>query len=83
DHEHEEDEHEDHDDHDHEGEGADSHADFRAQYLYDCPSTPAQEFRLAAFDNYPGIEEITVQWVVGRQQGFAELTASNPILNLE
>ena len=84
DHEHEDDhEHDDDHDHDHEGEEAHGHADFRVQYLYDCAESPAQDIRLAAFDNYSGIEEIKVQWIVGRQQGFAELTANNPTLNLE
>jgi len=84
DHDHEHDDDHDHDDdHGHEGEEAHGHADFRVQYLYDCSESPAQEIRLAAFDSYSGIEKITVQWIVGRQQGFAELTANNPTLNLE
>jgi len=69
--------------HEHEGEDAVAHADFRVQYLYDCPAEPAREFSLTAFENYGGIEEITVQWIVGRQQGRAELTPANPVLTME
>lgn len=87
-HEHDDDhEHEEHDDHEHEGghdgEGSEAHADFHVQYLYDCPSEPGREFRLTVFDNYSGIEQVTVQWIAGRQQGFAELTSTNPVLSLE
>ncbi len=86
---HDHDDHEDdhdyehEDNYDHESEKAHGHADFRVEYLYECSGSPAQEIRLAAFENYSGIEEIRVQWVVGRQQGFAELNASSPMLNLK
>lgn len=83
DHEHDEDGHEhEHDEDEHEEE-TDSHADFRVQYLYDCPAAPAREYRLTAFNHFSGIEEITVQWIAEQQQGFAELTAGNPVLTLE
>ncbi len=85
DHEHEDEhdhEHEDEHDHEHDGEAV-AHADFRVQYLYDCPAAPAREFRVTAFDLYSGIEEITVQWIAERQQGLAELTANNSVLVLE
>lgn len=86
-HEHEEHEHEEHEhgdaNHDHEGEEAVAHADFRVEYLYECTAMPAREITVSAFDNYSGIEKITVQWVTESEQGYAELTPENPILSLQ
>ena len=75
-HEHEHDEHE-HEDHEHE---TGDHADFRVQYLFDCRSAPPSNFTVTAFDRFVGIEEISVRWIVGRQQGVSNLTSSNATL---
>ena len=75
-HEHEHDEHE-HEDHEHE---TGDHADFRVQYLFDCQSAPPSNFTVTAFDRFVGIEEISVRWIVGRQQGVSNLTPSNATL---
>ena len=75
-HEHEEHEHE-HEDHEHE---TGDHADFRVQYLFDCRSAPPSNFTVTAFDRFVGIEEISVRWIVGRQQGVSNLTPSNATL---
>jgi len=75
-HEHEHDEHE-HEDHEHE---TGDHADFRVQYLFDCRSAPPSNFTVTAFDRFVGIEEISVRWIVGRQQGVSNLTPSNATL---
>lgn len=63
--------------------GLEAHHNFRVQYLYDCPAAPPRRLRITAFEHYRGIESITVQWIAGQQQGFAQLSASNPELTLE
>ena len=78
-HEHEHDEHE-HEDHEHE---TGDHADFRVQYLFDCQSAPPSNFTVTAFDRFVGIEEISVRWIVGRQQGVSNLTPSNATLSFD
>jgi len=78
-HEHEHDEHE-HEDHEHE---TGDHADFRVQYLFDCRSAPPSNFTVTAFDRFVGIEEISVRWIVGRQQGVSNLTPSNATLSFD
>ena len=78
-HEHEHDEHE-HEDHEHE---TGDHADFRVQYLFDCRSAPPSNFTVTAFDRFVGIEEISVRWIVGRQQGVFNLTPSNATLSFD
>ena len=80
-HEHEHDEHE-HEEHEHEHETGD-HADFRVQYLFDCRSAPPSNFTVTAFDRFVGIEEISVRWIVGRQQGVSNLTPSNATLSFD
>ena len=76
---HEEHEHE-HEEHEHE---ASDHADFRVQYLFDCQSAPPSDLTVTAFDRFMGIEEISVRWIVGRQQGVSNLTKNNAKLNFE
>ena len=78
-HEHEENEHA-HEDHEHE---SGDHADFRVQYLFDCRSAPPSNFTVTAFDRFVGIEEISVRWIVGRQQGVSNLTPSNATLSFD
>ena len=78
-HEHEENEHA-HEDHEHE---SGDHADFRVQYLFDCRSAPPSNFTVTAFDRFVGIEEISVRWIVGRQQGVSNLTSSNATLSFD
>ena len=78
-HEHEEHEHE-HEDHEHE---TGDHADFRVQYLFECRSAPPSNFTVTAFDRFVGIEEISVRWIVGRQQGISNLTPSNATLSFD
>ena len=78
-HEHEHDKHE-HEDHEHE---TGDHADFRVQYLFDCRSAPPSNFTVTAFDRFVGIEEISVRWIVGRQQGVSNLTPSNATLSFD
>ena len=80
-HEHEDHEHE-HEDHEHEHETGD-HADFQVQYLFDCRSAPPSNFTVTAFDRFIGIEEISVRWIVGRQQGVSNLTPSNATLSFD
>ena len=80
-HEHEHEEHEHaHEDHEHE---SGDHADFQVQYLYDCRSAPPSNFTVTAFDRFVGIEEISVRWIVGRQQGVSNLTPSNATLSFD
>ena len=76
------DEHEEHEHEDHEHETGD-HADFRIQYLFDCRSAPPSNFTVTAFDRFVGIEEISVRWIVGRQQGVSNLTPSNATLSFD
>ena len=76
---HEEHEHE-HEEHEYE---ASDHADFRVQYLFDCQSAPPSDLNVTAFDRFMGIEEISVRWIVGRQQGVSNLTKNNAKLNFE
>ena len=78
-HEHEHGEHE-HEDHEH---VTGDHADFRVQYLFDCRSAPPNNFTVTAFDRFVGIEEISVRWIVGRQQGASNLTPSNATLSFD
>ena len=78
-HEHEENEHA-HEDHEHE---TGDHADFRIQYLFDCRSAPPSNFTVTAFDRFVGIEEISVRWIFGRQQGVSNLTPSNATLSFD
>ena len=79
--EHEHEEHE-HEEHEHEHETGD-HADFRVQYLFDCRSAPPSNFTVTAFDRFVGIEEISVRWIVGRQQGVSNLTPGNATLSFD
>ena len=85
-HEHEHDEHEhEHDEHEHEDQEHETgdHADFRVQYLFDCRSAPPSNFTVTAFDRFVGIEEISVRWIFGRQQGVSNLTPSNATLSFD
>lgn len=79
---HEEHEHEDHEHEDHEHEAGD-HADFRVQYLFDCQSAPRSNLTVTAFDRFAGIEEISVRWIFGRQQGVSNLTPNNATLSFD
>ncbi|MAQ67542.1 MAG: hypothetical protein CMQ09_00150 [Gammaproteobacteria bacterium] len=83
---HEDHEHE-HEDHEHEhedyGHGANDHADFRVQYLFDCQSAPPSNFTVTAFDRFVGIEEISVRWIFGRQQGVSNLTPNSATLTFD
>ena len=69
-----------HEEHEHE---TGDHADFRVQYLFDCRSAPPSNFTVTAFDRFVGIEEISVRWIVGRQQGVSNLTPSNATLSFD
>jgi len=69
-----------HESHEHE---TGDHADFRVQYLFDCLSAPPSEFTISAFDRFVGIEEISVRWIVGRQQGVSNLTPNNATLSFD
>ena len=60
-----------------------AHSDFRVQYLYDCQTTPAKQLQILAFDQYSGIETLTVQWIADQQQGYVQLNRENSLLNLE
>ena len=79
---HEDHEHEDHEHEDHEHEAGD-HADFRVQYLFDCQSAPRSNLTVTAFDRFAGIEEISVRWIFGRQQGVSNLTPNNATLSFD
>ena len=81
-HEEHEHEHDEHEEHEHEHETGD-HADFRVQYLFECRSAPPSNFTVTAFDRFVGIEEISVRWIVGRQQGVSNLTPSNATLSFD
>lgn len=81
-HEEHEHEHDEHEEHEHEHETGD-HADFRVQYLFECRSAPPSNFTVTAFDRFVGIEEISVRWIVGRQQGVSNLTQSNATLSFD
>ena len=74
--------HEDHEHEDHEHEAGD-HADFRVQYLFDCQSAPRSNLAVTAFDRFAGIEEISVRWISGRQQGVSNLTPNNATLSFD
>ena len=74
--------HEDHEHEDHEHEAGD-HADFRVQYLFDCQSAPRSNLTVTAFDRFAGIEEISVRWIFGRQQGVSNLTPNNATLSFD
>ena len=74
--------HEDHEHEDHEHEAGD-HADFRVQYLFDCQSAPRSNLNVTAFDRFAGIEEISVRWIFGRQQGVSNLTPNNATLSFD
>ena len=83
-HQHEEHGHEGDEEHeDHAGPDTVAHTEFRVEYRYQCPEVPPRVIKVTAFDRYAGIEKITVQWVVGRQQGFAELIPNQPVLELQ
>ena len=69
-----------HESHEHE---TGDHANFRVQYLFDCLSAPPSEFTISAFDRFVGIEEISVRWIVGRQQGVSNLTPNNATLSFD
>ena len=60
-----------------------AHSDFRVQYLYDCQTTPAKKLQILAFDQYSGIETLTVQWIADQQQGYVQLNRENSLLKLE
>jgi len=64
------------------GHGEHGHVDYRVEYLYECPDTPAAELSITAFAHFPGIERIRVQWLAGRSQGLSELSTGNPQLRM-
>ncbi|GJM13098.1 MAG: hypothetical protein DHS20C12_15010 [Pseudohongiella sp.] len=78
--EHEHDGEHEHHDHAHESE---AHGDFRVQYLFDCPASPAKEIHITAFTRFSAIQEINVQWVTETQQGLARLSSNDTRLTLE
>lgn len=79
-HEHNDADHEEHAEHHHEEAG--THADFHVEYRFSCPEPPPADLEILAFDQFPGIAEITVQWITDQGQGLAELTAGNTLLQL-
>jgi len=66
----------------HHDDQAGSHADVHIEYRFDCPTALPANLEILAFEQFPGIEEITVQWITEQNQGMAELTASNTLLRL-
>ncbi len=82
DHEEEHDHDEDHSSHDHD-EQADGHSDFRVQYLFNCRNSVPAEIQITAFQHFPGIEQITTQWIVERSPGLSELTPDDSVLAIE
>lgn len=68
-------EHEHHD-HNHHG-----HASFTATYLFVCDSEDSLSgITLTAFDHYPGIDLIRVEWVLSGRQGAAQLSRTRQAL---
>ncbi len=54
-----------------------THAEVIAEYRLACGTLPG-ELAVAAFEHFPSLEEIEVQWISDSAQGGAELTAQQP-----
>jgi len=65
-------------DHDHDHRG---HASFTATYLLVCDSEDSLSgLTLAAFEHYPGIDLMRVEWVLSGRQGAAQLSRTRQAL---
>ena len=72
-------EHDDHDDADH----AEAHADVRVTYMFECATpTRLDAIEFAGFQRFPGIEAVSVEAVGERGFATAELTPTQPRLEL-
>lgn len=61
-------------DHDHGDHPAD-HADFTVRYTFDCPRAVAgADLAVVAFERFPGLTEVNVQWALAGGQGGMTLT---------
>ncbi|MGB5198638.1 MAG: DUF2796 domain-containing protein [Sedimenticolaceae bacterium] len=64
-------------DHHHDGD----HADITAEYRFACGRPERiDQLTVGLFEAFPGTERLTVQYIVGGQQGAATLTPANPVL---
>lgn len=83
DHKHEE--HDDHKDHDHHEEEMGQHSDFDVQLTYRCGNLDALTAidTKGLFDQFPGMEEVDVQWIFGSRQSSQELNSKQTIINFK
>lgn len=75
DHGHKKDDHHDHDKHE---EGGDTHSEYHITYTLECSNSDAiSSATVTAFDAFPNIEEIKVNWVTSQKQGSKEVSAKS------
>lgn len=70
-------------DHEHEGghEHNETHADITATWHFDCAHPEAlDQVGVRLFEAFPNTKRLQVQYVTGKHQGAAELSASQPIV---
>jgi len=57
------------------------HSEIHTGFLFSCSDPRTfNSVNLRLFENYPGFEEIVVQWIINANQGSRTITGSNPIL---
>lgn len=61
-----------------------AHAGFRSVYEFNCKGgTPIQNISITAFNNFPGIETIEIQWVLNQLQGGLRLQSPQTRVRLQ
>jgi len=85
DHDHEKHEHEDHEHEDHDHEGHYNHRDIHVEYTFTCknPQAVSQINLQPLFKNWPQLEQVRTQWVIGNLQSSATATRQQAQVKLK
>ncbi len=74
----EHDKHDKHDKHEHHADSGDEHREFVVEYQAECPNLSAlKSIHFSLLDQFKGIEKLDVAYIIGGQQGAAELNRSS------
>jgi hypothetical protein len=59
------------------------HSEIHARYVFRCARTDALEsIHIGLFEKFPGIEAISVQWIINSRQGSQVLTRAKPVISV-
>ena len=83
--EHDHDDHDEHEGHDHDEEKMGQHSDFDVQLTYRCGNLGALTAidTKGLFNQFPGMEDVDVQWIFGSRQSSQELSPKQTVVNFK